>query len=126
MDTQEQSSQRPTFLTVLCILSFISCGLGIIGGILLAVGSGALAAYIPGMGVGGMGFSILTLVLNIAFLYAVLQMWKQLKMGFYIYVGLQVVSVIAPLIFGIPFSVLGLIFPVLFIVLYYLNFKHMN
>lgn len=64
-------------------------------------------------------------------LIGVFMMWKLKKTGFYIYTLAQVVTVAAPFIFvgglaGGLMATLGAIFPVIFIILYALNLKHMS
>ena len=39
-----QENKRPGFLTVLCILSFIAAGIGIIGNLLVGIGKGVVDA----------------------------------------------------------------------------------
>lgn len=80
-------SARPQVLTVLCILSFIGSGLGVLGGILGLVGSSMLAG-LPGMqapGTGGMAMTAVSLVLSAASFFGVWQMWNLKKQGFMIY-----------------------------------------
>lgn len=124
-----EAGKRPGFLTVLCILTFIGSGLGLLGGLLMTIGMGSIMGSIPGMGAamgGGTAYFAIGTVLAAASLFGAIQMWKLKKQGFFIYAGASVVGIILPLIFGLPFSAMGAIFPVLFIVLYYLNVKHMN
>ena len=131
-ETTQQSAEtakRPGFLTVLCILTFIGSGLGVLGGLLMTVGMGSLMESIPGMGAamgGGTAYFAIGTVLAAASLFGAIQMWKLKKQGFFIYAGANIVGLILPLVFGLPFSIAGAIIPVLFIVLYYLNVKHMN
>jgi hypothetical protein len=47
------------------------------------------------------------------------------KMGFFIYTGCSVVSMIMTIVFS-GFGVMAVLFPVLFIVLYGLNLKHLK
>ncbi len=129
VENNAEVGKRPGFLTALCILTFIGSGLGALFMLLATVGMGALAAKIPGLGAamaGGTAYFAVATVLAIASLYGAIQMWKLKKMGFFIYAGANVIGFIAPLIFGLPFSAMGAIWPILFIVLYYLNVKHMN
>ncbi len=124
-----EAGKRPGFLTVLCILTFIWSGLGLLGGLLMTIGMGSIMGSIPGMGAamgGGTAYFAIGTVLAAASLFGAIQMWKLQKQGFFIYAGASVVGIILPLIFGLPFSAMGAIFPVLFIILYYLNVKHMN
>jgi FtsH-binding integral membrane protein len=128
-ETTQSTGKRPGLLTVLCILTFIGSGLGTLFMLLATVGMGALMESIPGLGAamaGGTAYFAIGTVLAAASLYGAIQMWKLKKMGFFIYAGASVVSIILPLVFGLPFSAMGAVIPVLFIVLYYLNVKHMN
>ena len=129
-NTQVQENKRPTFLTVLCILTFIGSGLGTLTYLLMTVGMGSLMSYLGSFGGGGLGggttyFAIGT-ALAAASLYGAIMMWKLKKMGFYIYVGANVISIILPLFFGFPFAIVGALIPVVFIVLYGLNLKVME
>jgi len=129
MGTVEEAEARPSFLSVLCVLTFIGSGLGVLGGLLMTLGMGTLLSSIPGMEAalgGGTAYFAIGTVLAAASLYGAIQMWKLQKIGFFIYAGASAAGIIAPLLFGLPFSTMGLIFPILFIVLYYLNVKHMS
>lgn len=166
--TATGAPQRPTFLTVLCILSFIGCGLGIFGGITgyftnkaLAGTGDALSSEISssmdealanenmsdaerqmanalGDALGGsMDFgamansSLVQGLMAIVCLIGVYMMWKLKKTGFYIYTVAQIATVAAPFVLvgglaGGLMATLGAIFPVIFIILYALNLKHMS
>jgi len=119
----QTTNQRPTFLTVLCILTFIGSGLALLFSLIGLVAAGAIesfASYLP-VGVGGGIFkSILLIVLIAGSLYGAIQMWKLKKLGFYIYAAANVILLI------MSFGIMGLIFTALFIVLYGLNLKHME
>lgn len=127
----ESTGKRPGFLTVLCILTFIGSGLGVLGSLLLLVGAGAILSFLDSMGGaagtgGGMGYIIALLILAAASLFGAIQMWKLKKMGFFIYAGAGVVGIVLPLLFGMGFSTVGAIITIAFIVMYYLNVKHMS
>ncbi len=141
--------QRPVFLTVLCILSFIAAGFAIIGYVFAITAMGAVSAMASGMsnmageaGEAGAALSaamqsagpsigltwayvIVGFVTVLVGLFGVIKMWKLQKQGFFLYVGANVVSVIMTIVYS-GFSVMGLVFPVLFIVLYGLNLKHLK
>lgn len=140
-------AKRPTFLTVLCILSFIAAGISIIASILGFVGMQAAEsmmgsmessmesmAALPGMEEAaalwkfakvllfvGIGCTILALI-------GVLQMWKLKKAGFYLYTAAQVIGLIVPvaLVGMVGMSYFGLVISIAFIVMYGLNLKHMT
>lgn len=117
--------KMPTFLKVLCILSFIGTGIGIISGImgyftysaLAAVGGGMMDSLTEAMeGMEGaeemgaamdmMGIdpakqataSILQAVLCIVVLIGVIMMWKRKKTGFYIYTISNLAYAFVPLV----------------------------
>ncbi len=121
----QTTNQRPTFLTVLCILTFIGSGLfGILLNLFAIFGIGALNSFMSSYGGTGVETSILNSVLILVFsaasIYGAILMWQLKKMGFYIYVAAQV------LIVAFGWSIIALIFAVLFIILYYLNLKAME
>lgn len=135
-----EAGKRPTFLTVICILSFVGIGLAIIGYIgafaLLGVvesassqlsdavaeaggtvtagpSTGVIWAYI----IGGFVTAIIQLV-------GVLQMWKLKKSGFMLYTAASVISIVLGFLYG-GFSI-GIIFPIAFIAMYAANLKAMK
>ncbi|MFP4060775.1 MAG: hypothetical protein ACLFUC_09870 [Bacteroidales bacterium] len=122
-----QANQRPPFLTVLCILTFIGSGLMAIISLLGLVASGALegiASQIPGMPAVSGGGALLkvavSFLLYLGSLYGAFQMWNLKKLGFYVYTGAQVVLLI------LAFGWISLFFTALFILLYGLNLKHLE
>ena len=148
-------AKRPTFLTVLCILSFVGVAFSLIGGIMNYFTYSALSSAgdaFSGMGTEGqqMGDAVnamssmlgldpakmatsalIQALLNIPILIGVLMMWKQKKTGFYIYTAFEVIQPLLPLFMGLGLmggmmAILGLIFAIIFIVLYGLNLKHMS
>ncbi len=167
-ETNTGAPKRPTFLTVLCILSFIGCAFGIFGGFYgyftnkALVGSGdafseqmqsgmeeAMAsgemseaerelANSLGEAFGGaMDFnamanaSLIQGIMALICLVGVFMMWQLKKTGFYIYTLAQIVTVATPFLLvgglaGGLMGTLGAIFPVIFIILYALNLKHMR
>ncbi|MBI3133127.1 MAG: hypothetical protein HYZ14_00485 [Bacteroidetes bacterium] len=87
---------RPTFLTVLCILTFIGSGLGVLGGILGLVGSSALARFAPSGGL--MIWTLLGLAAAGLCLFGAIQMWGLKKQGFMLYVAGVALSIVVSLI----------------------------
>lgn len=129
-ETNVETQKRPGFITVLCILTFIGSGLGILGGILMLVGSGMLAgssfgSLLGAAAGGGALYGGLILAGNLACLFGAIQMWKLKKMGFYIYIAGSLIGIIAPIAIGAGFNVGSVIFPVAFMVMYGINLKHM-
>jgi hypothetical protein len=148
-------AKRPTFLTVLGILSFIGIAFSLIGGIMNYFTYSALASSgdmfsnmgadgeqmnqamnamsdMLGLDYGKMATSaIIQASLNIPILIGVLMMWKQKKTGYYVYAAFEVIQPLIPLFLGLGLAggimaIVGLIFAILFVVLYGLNLKHMS
>jgi hypothetical protein len=140
----ETPATRPTFLTVLCILSFIAAGFAIIGyvaviGVLGAVSAGASAmsnvegmeqmqsAMNTAMPSAGLtwAYLIVGFLTTIVGLWGVIKMWKLQKQGFFIYAGCSVASLVMGIIYS-GFSTFGAILTVGFIAMYYMNLKAMT
>ncbi|MES2139559.1 MAG: hypothetical protein V4511_07605 [Bacteroidota bacterium] len=151
-------AKRPKFLTVLCILSFVGIGISLVsgilsyfsysalanaGGLLNSIGEGvkdgekigeSMNALASAMGMDYGKWALVALIqalLNIPILVGVLMMWKQKKVGFYIYAPFEIIQPVMPIIFGLGLvggisAILSLIFAIVFVVLYVLNLKHMN
>lgn len=153
---QENAGKRPTFLTVLCILTFIGSGWGAISSVAMQTPElTAYASYYPWV----------MLVLNLGTLFGALQMWKMKKTGLYIWTACEVISVVLMWVvvkgfvssqlspamdtamegmddnFSRALSsgansmlegtmnmmlMIGSIFPALFVVLYWVNAKHLK
>lgn len=138
-----EAGKRPVFLTVLCILSFIAAGFAIIGyvGVITVMGAASSAmGALEGMeGMEGMeaiqsagpsvgmtwAYLIVGFLCTIIGLVGVIKMWKLKKQGFMMYAGASVVSMIMGIIYS-GFGVGAVIIPIAFIVMYYLNVKHMS
>lgn len=148
-------AKRPKFLTVLCILSFVGIGISLIygimnyfaysalasaGGVLNAIGEHngekmghAMNALADAMGMDYGKWALVSLIqalLNIPLLAGVLLMWKQKKIGFYIYTPFEIIQPALPLVMGLGLvggltAIISLIFAIVFIVLYGLNLKNM-
>jgi hypothetical protein len=93
---QTSNAGRPTFLTVLCILTFIGSGLGVLGGLLGLVGSSALATFAPAGA--GILWSVLALLAAGLCLFGAIQMWGLKKQGFMLYLAGSAISVIVSII----------------------------
>lgn len=148
-------AKRPTFLTVLCILSFVGIGISIVSLVITYLGllaaasltesfnaaatangaKDAVNATMDAIGVSPSKMAWVTLiqlVLNLPILAGVILMWKRKKLGYFIYAPLEIIQAILPLIMGFGFAtgaalaIIGLLFPVAFVVMYGLNLKHMQ
>ena len=148
----EPESERPQFLKILCILSFVASGL-----LLLIYAIGTLSLRMNEEIIGtfwtevikvqpvlenvdpiiffhelGM-ICIYSLIANIISLIGIIMMWRLNKIGFYIYVFAEITANFLSLNLNTgeqnqPYS--GLVLPILidliFIGLYFMNLKHMN
>jgi hypothetical protein len=142
-ETTAGAAKRPVFLTVLCILSFIAAGFAIIGyiGVITVMGAASAAmGALEGMeGMEGMeaitsagpsagmtwAYIIVGFLTTIVALMGVIKMWKLKKQGFMLYAGASVVSMIMGIVYS-GFNIGGVIVTVAFIVMYYLNVKHLS
>jgi hypothetical protein len=150
--TTAVAAKRPTFLTVLCILSFVGIALGLLNfknymdakaladgssDILSGMGEEAqamanLGASLLGIDYGKIATGYLIVgCLNFVILAGVLMMWKQRKTGFYIYTLGQIATlgVMFGYIGGLAGGMMGIvtgIFAVAFIIMYGVNMKHMR
>lgn len=127
--TSTGAAKRPTFLTVLCILSFIAGGWGVIGGIINLVSAPSadevraqMEGAMSGMGdvegaeaLGGMMNSMADtaikaaenavpmaiggIIIALISLFGVWKMWNLQKQGFWIYVVACIASFILPMVF---------------------------
>jgi hypothetical protein len=151
----ERKGERPTFLTVLCVLSFIGNGLGLFQGAmgLLMVGIWsqmfkALSKSSKGMGEAQAEvenifnsitwFSMMFIVASALCLVGAILMWKLKKSGFILYVLGQCLPVLGTLFlfgfmfsgpaagFGVMISIFSAIFPIAFVIMYGLNLKHLK
>jgi len=145
---------RPTFLTVICILSFIGSGIMIILYIMALLAAMALQvvgnavedgldAYADSVGgqaavvadatataaTVGMGmvwaYVVVGIIATILGLVGVIKMWKLQKAGFYLYVAAGVIGIIMSIVYD-GFQIGDLLAPALFITLFGLNLKHMK
>lgn len=134
--TTTTTAKRPTFLTVLCILSFISAGLGVIflllgtvlaGGAQMAANSAETAGAEVSSQMGNVWLYLgLAAAMIVVSLVGVIKMWKLQKSGFYLYVVAAVAGIIVDVAVGSGLSVVGIVISLAFIVMYGLNLKHMK
>ena len=151
LDETASEAKRPTFLTVLCILTFIGSGWGILSS--LAFQDETISGY------AGYYYWVV-LLLNVGTLYGAIQMWKMQKMGLYIWTIAELLGVVlmwvvvkgaTAAIVGAATDdleaaggtvaagandiiqaamnmvlILGTIFPAVFVLLYWLNAKHLK
>lgn len=144
----------PVFLKVLCILTFVGAGIGILSSLGSIFTMGKLEENMRVMDETfsnsdiGVDFGnsyrwtkisyILNLIGSLLCLTGALIMWRLRKYGYYIYIFGQVLPLIASFMlmnsmfsgaFGgltIIMTFFGMIFPIAFIIMYGLNLKHMR
>ena len=148
-----ETTKRPQFITVLCILSFIGSAFAFIGSIWGYFSIKASAVLLENMGsaeggnfgmVSGLQETmikavenavpnlIIGLICSLLCLYGALQMWKLKKMGFFIYSIGEVTPAISAFLLGGggliggAGAVFALIIAIVWIVLYAVNLKHMK
>lgn len=148
-----EAPKRPQFITVLCILTFIGSALAFFGAIWGYFSIKASAAMLENMGsaegdsfgmMSGIQETMIKAVENavpnmiigvfcsLLCLFGALQMWKLKKIGFFIYSVGEITPVIAAFflggggLIGGAGAVVGLLFAIVWIVLYAINFKHLN
>jgi hypothetical protein len=151
MNTGAEAPKRPQFITVLCILTWIGCGVGLItalmgwwavraaGAMMDMAGSMADAKGVenmPGMSeaMNAMKYANIILIVSVIgtllCLFGSIQIWKLKKSGFFIYAIGEIAPPIATMVLmgGMAggLGIFGLILPIVFIVLYGLNLKHLK
>jgi hypothetical protein len=153
VNQSEEGVQRPTFLKVLCILSFVLCGLWIVLFLFAAIVCFGLnedtiaqvwdrvTASQPMLTDSDpilffrevAKLCLYNLVANLVSLVGVIMMWRLNRNGFFIYVMAELGANFLALLVDIPgndsFSgsfFFNLIFDLVFIVLYAVNLKHMK
>ena len=150
-ETTIEGPKRPQFLTVLCVLTYIGVGVGILLSLLGWWGMNKMSEIManpemldqmPDMDLDKMEkMMVLMKYANVILISGItgsiiclvgaLQMWQQKKIGFFIYVAGEIGPVIVSAVcLGSEsvsgWNVIGVIFPATFLVLYGLNFKHLS
>mgnify|MGYP006921589781 CR=1 FL=1 len=124
---------------IIC-LTKIAAGFAIIGYVGIITVMGAATAAVGALeGMEGMeaiqsagpsagmtwAYIIVGFLCTIVGLVGVIKMWKLKKQGFMLYAGSSVVSMIMGIVYS-GFGIGAVIIPIAFIVMYYLNVKHMS
>lgn len=148
------SGKRPMFLQVLCILTFVGAGLGILQSGFSIVVMGNMESAMNSLSDLGADneitenfnnsyrwskiSQILNLVGSVLCLFGALVMWRLKKYGYFVYVLGQLLPLFGAFMtmnalsngflagFGIVVTALSAIFPIAFIIMYGLNLKHMK
>lgn len=134
-------AERPTFLKVLCILTFVSAGISSIMALLTPLIADRLIEFMQGLPnqneaemadairvlTAGWGYYSLLFVLSAASLVGAILMWQLKRIGFHIYALANSATLFVPmLMFSIPFSWFGILLTASFIGLYAMNLKYMK
>lgn len=139
-NNQDQPATRPVFLTVICILTFVGVGLGVIFNLWTY-------AFVHSTGISRFGggdierYAIISVAIavlgNLICLLGALMMWNLKKMGYYIYIGGHLSVIIMKLTveskfydYTTPmgmmnFFVFALMIPIAFVIMYGVNLKAM-
>lgn len=152
MNTEENlnlntENKLPAFLKVICILTFIGSGLAIFSNVFalfaLKTTHAFNVAIMEAAAKSGemldpetMFFNskvtiISGIISSIGCLVGAILMWKLKKVGYYVYLISQICSIVFPFVFPIIpgtslMTILSLIFPIGFIVMYSVNLKHLS
>lgn len=133
--------KRPKFLSVLCILTFISTGLGILSCIITPLTADMVKEYMVNAPnydevqmadslkviEAGWGYYLLTLALVVGSLIGAVMMWKLKKNGFHFYAFSNLAVLFVPtLVLGIAISWVSIIFSVAFVGMYAFHLKIMS
>ncbi|MES2284281.1 MAG: hypothetical protein V4547_01250 [Bacteroidota bacterium] len=146
METEEiingnEIPKRSQFLTVLCILSFISGGLGSLSALITPMFSDLMIEFLKNspnydetlmdetimLLQAGWGYYLITFVFAMCSLVGVFFMWKLKKIGFHFYALSNLGLLFAPmLMFDMAISWAGIFLTASFILLYAVNLKFMK
>jgi len=138
---QQETAKRPLFLTILCILTFISTVLAMISSLVMPFVGEKLVELMQaapdydeekaqeGIKVmtAGWNYYGVTFLLALSSFSGAFLMWKQKRNGFYVYAVTNLALLFVPtIILGSPITIFPVLLTVLFIALYALNIKHLS
>jgi len=138
---QQEPAKRPMFLTILCILTFISTVLAMLSSLIMPFVAEKIVELMQaapdydeekakeGIKVltAGWNYYGTTFLLALSSFSGAFLMWKQKRTGFYVYAVTNMVLLFIPtIILASPITVFPVLLTVLFIGLYALNFKHLS
>jgi len=130
--------QRPTLLTVLCIITFIGSGLSTFSYLMFSVIYDLLmdqlsvtAASMPEINFmleAPRSFFVVSFVLSAASVTGAIFMWNMRKIGFHIYTVAQLIYLVVPLLYfgGETNPLLNIVLTALFVYLYARNLSYMR
>lgn len=132
---------RPQFLTVLCILTFISTGISLLGALIIPVIADAVLSIIktaPGMDAqtsadaaivltAGWAYYMTVFLVTLLALIGAVMMWNLKKNGFHFYTIANIILFCLPIMWlGMPFNIGAAFFPAMFIGFYAMHLKYME
>ncbi len=133
-----KQENRPELLTVLCVLTFIGSGIGVVSNFFVLTSYSSIQELIsignltfPGIDIllsVDKTYFLIGFILSSISLFGAYNMWKLKKIGFHFYTIAQILLLIVPYFyfqnFGFPYF--GLLITVTFVFLYNLNLKAMS
>lgn len=137
----EQELKRPRFLTLLCILTFISTGFSIIGSIITTPMADFMIEFIRHspeynpdeyatlfvLWKMGWGFYLAILLFTLLSLTGALLMWNLKKNGFHFYTIANIILVYLPVVWaGTPLNIATVFMSAAFIGMYALHLRYMH
>lgn len=138
INLQEQKPSRPKMLTILCILTFIGSGMGLIGFFAMSINYEAsmealkvLYADLPEASFlldAPRDFFIISFILMAFSVIGAALMWNLRKIGFHFYTSAQLFYIILPFIYfnGETNPMLSIMLTALFVYLYARNLQFMH
>ncbi len=134
-----QEKKRPVFLTVLCVIAFVHVGLSIIIGLFGTLTtstygwfetSGMLDLLVWGAKEFGLFFSLILLILSIIAFFGIIQLWNQLRIGFWTFSIPMILFLLVPLL-SLPSGFWFVLIPnfiivPLLIILFGFNYKRLK
>ncbi len=140
-NNETRTSKRPTFLTVLCILTFISAGMGSMSALFTPPFSDIMVEFVkmnPGFDEtmkpelirllqAGWSYYLITFVLSICSLTGAVLMWNLKKIGFHFYALSNLGLLFVPMfILGMATSWGSILFTSSFIAMYAIHLKELK
>jgi len=139
-EQQFPEGKRPLLLTVLCVLTFISTGISIMASIMIPLLSDVMVEifkmpqFAPEANPeairiiqAGWGYYMIVLLLTAVSLTGAILMWNLKKIGFHFYTIANIFLFYLPIFwFGLPFNILAVFFPAMFIAMYAMHMKYMK
>ncbi len=136
-----EPTKRPVFLSVLCILTFISAGLGCLFSLMTPLLADTFVEFLQNSPnydevkmadtlkvlQSGWNYYAPTFLLALVSLVGAILMWKFKKIGFHLYAAANLGLLFIPtLILGVAVSTAGIVLTAAFIIMYAVNFKHLS